>query len=474
VCLVTDGAPVLDGVDKRQLEALMTHPLALLLDRALIGAVRARLDHLIGLDAVRTLAARADIVSPITRRPVVAVLAFGRERDHVRATNYALARILFGTKLVGVPELWLAALYFIVHDEVAYLRDQPAFMSAFRDHLTHRMRMHTTNMTLTGLPIEPMVKAPVDVAVWYCAISPFMWESNAARDAECNRLRAFGPTARFLLRILDELFPDYAYERPVIVHWCALYRAFAWMMHAAKQQTPQPQAWRTLLRAQVQNSTRLSDGTTIVLLDGPASDATRPPLPPALADPALTFAELWTLATQYVDVRNATGAVFIPRTLACVDAPVAVYNYAYPRGMTTTDAYVPTLSPATFRPVYVDREERRPWGECFKERYGSNDMRQYLSMYKYFIDCTHDWHRYPTRDMYVAYVARKQAARWESPKETLPEAMAALVDQLFANYVRVLGAGFAQVPVRDFMNKTGSSTAIAERTALDGSAAFLV
>ncbi len=182
VCLVADGDPVLGRCEKRQLEAYMTNPLLVLLDPLLVAAVRDRLDHLVGLDTVKELQARStQIVSPITRRPVAALLALGREREHVRATDHALAQLFFGKKLVGLSELWLAVVYFIVQDTVVYLREAAPFMAAFQDHLLHRMRTHHTNLTLSGLPIEPMLKAPVDVAVWYCAVSPFVWQTNASK-----------------------------------------------------------------------------------------------------------------------------------------------------------------------------------------------------------------------------------------------------------------------------------------------------
>ncbi len=459
------GDPVLAGVEKKRVESIMSNPFLLLLDPELVSKVRARLDHLVGLDAVQAMRAHGDLRSPLTRQPISSLLAFGREREHVRATDYALADLFLpGHKLVGQPELWLAVVYFIVQDEVTYLRDEAAFMSAFGDHLTHRMRSHSSILTLSGLPIEPMIRAPVDIAVWYCAVSPYVWQTNGDKDKDCNRLRAFGPTARTLLRLVDVL--GFAYPRQELLHWCALYKAFAWMMNEEK--TPGSQ-WRTLLRAQVQKSMRVGPDGTIILLDGPAD--TRPPLPSFAVTrdgPAPSLAKLFALA-RLVNASKTVNAVFVPRELATTGVvPPVVYNYAYPRG-SDPDQRVPELSPATMRPVVMDRAQRKHWLACAQERMGTTDMRQQLSMYNYYIGYVHAHHAFPSRDAYVVYVAAKQAAREDGgAADTLPEHMAQYVELLFGNYARL-----PQVSVEDFVRLTKASMPRDARAALDGSDALI-
>ncbi len=487
VCLVAAGAPVLEGVEKHQVEAILTNPLFLLLDPMLVTRVRARLDSLVGLETAKELAVR-HMDSPLTRRPIAAVLAFGRETEHIKATDYALANILFGSKLVGQPDLWVAVLYFIIADPVpSYLNRETAFVAALKDHLFHRMRRHWTNLTLTGLPVEPLLKAPVDIAVWYCVVSPYLCQHNADKDKDGNRLRAFGGTALYLMRLLDEVF-EYQYERKETRHWCALYKAFAWMMREAKDPKSQ---WRVLLRAQVQKSMTVvllqdpphvnhaivgdpsgtvAPHTICILLDGPATDATRPALPDfAIDGEAPTLAELFALANSYVDVNKTVGAVFIPRQLPLLTRPAHVYNYCYAPGV--VDSFTPELSPLTFRPVVMDRVKHKEWLECAQERLGITDMRQQLSMYKYMISFVHEHGAYPSRDAYIEFVARKQAAREDGgARDTLPEFMAEYTAELFANFETVLGTGFGTVPAAEFVRVTRASMPRDVRGQMDGSA----
>ncbi len=470
VCLVAAGAPVLEGVDKKLVESLMNNPLLLLHYPLLVAHVRKRIDHLLGLDTIKALHARAAaagdrVLSPLTRAPVAALLTFGREREHIKTTNHALASLFFGQKLVGLPELWLAVVYFIVQDYVPYLAEQPAFMAAFKDHLVHRMRTRHTNLTLSGQPIEPLIKAPIDVAVWYCAVSPYLWETLAERDKDCNRLRAFGPAAPHLLRLVEEVL-GYAYNKEATLHWCALYRAFAWMMNAAKDPAT-AKTWHTLIRAQVQNSVRWPNGP-LILLDGPATHDTRPALPQW----GITLEEVFTLAADHVDAGKTVNAVFIPRALPVRALPPVAYNYAYPRGDLDAQSArgVPELSPLTFRPVVVDRQKRKHWLACVQEALKITDMHQQLSMYNYFIQCVQDLGHYPTRPEYMLYVAQKQAAREDGgAKDTLPEHMVAYTDALFANYETILGAGFASVAAADFMITTTVSMPRDVRSSMDGS-----
>ncbi len=299
----------------------------------------------------------------------------------------------------------------------------------------------------------------------------FLW----LKDVECNRLRAFGPTARYLLRLLDAL--GYQYRKEELLHWCSLYKAFAWMMNEAKREDARKGKWLKLLCAQWQNSVQLPsmDGQ-IILLDGPATDETRPPLPDFAVvpgGPAPRLAELRALSLM-VNAGKTVNGVFIPRELPLLPECRAVYHYAYPRGPRDATYAPPELSPATFRPVVMDRAQRKHWLECVQQRLGITNMHQQLSMYQYFIGYVAEHGAYPSRAAYIAYVATKQAAREDGgARETLPEHMVQYTDELFTNYERLLGAGFATVPPNIFAEVTRASMPRDKRAQLDGSDALL-
>lgn len=458
LCFIARGAPVLADLDKSNLEDLLTNPLLFLLDTALVTRLIGRIDHLVGLGATKALFARTDkLVSPMTRRPISSALTFGQDKTHIKATNVALADLFFGNKLVGLSELWLAVVYFVVK-EIPYLAGETGFIKAFEMHLTHRMRTAKTNLTLSGLPIEPMLKAPVDIAVWYCTVSPFLTSTPN------NRLRDFGPTGKYLLQLTSLL--GYHYERANTLEWMSLYKAFGWMMNEEK--TPGSQ-WRMKLRAQIQNTLTLADGR-IIALDGPATDATRPTLPDFSVQrngPRPLLVELLALQ-KLVDRTKKTNDVYIPRMLTCDPFPLYAWNYAYVEGI-PPDTFAPELGPTTFRPVVMDRAQRKHWKECSVQRYG--DLKRQISLYNYFIGFVDERDCYPDSvDVFIAFLAQKQAARQDGgAMDTLPEHICVFVQQLFANYETVLGTGFANVPVAAFKKATWASMREVSRKQLDGS-----
>lgn len=462
LCLVSRGPAVLAGLDKSRIEDLITNPLLFLLDPALLTALGERLDHLVGLDAMKVLFTRGQVVSPFTRRHISSALTFGSDAAHAKATNVALADLFFGNgKLVGQAELWLAVVYFaITHKRVApYLDESGAFVAAFESHLVQRMRRAKTNLTLSGFPIAPHVKAPMDIAVWYCVASPFFAD---AQKEPTNRLRDFNATASYLIGLVDLL--NYPYKKEETRHWMNLYHAFAWLMSQAKTADSQ---WRERLRAQYQNSTTANNGAVLVLLDGPATEASRPRLP----EFGLSLDVLLGLAAM-VDVSKKTNAIYMPYAPAALAVPPSVWNYAYPV-VRLSDDFMPDLSPCTYRPVVIDRAARQHWAVCSVARYGP--LKKQVSLYNYFIRFAEDHVRYPaSQDEFIVYLARKQAAREDDrAMDTLPAHIRSFVDELFRNYERVLGAGFANVPVAEFIAVTNASRPEDRRKVKDGSESLL-
>lgn len=101
-----------------------------------------------------------------------------------------------------------------------------------------------TNVTLSGLPIEPFMKSPVDIAIWYCVVSPHLQKWTSSESA-ANRLRSMGASSKWLLELLDLL--GMAYDREWTVHRLSLYKAFAGMMRANKEPANKGK-WRRILR----------------------------------------------------------------------------------------------------------------------------------------------------------------------------------------------------------------------------------
>src|SRR5579872_5197022 len=185
-------------------------------DPKLIEKIKARIDHVIGLSTIHELYKNKqdiNIMSPMTRSSITSVLAFGNDPSHRRATNHALADIFFGNKLVCYSEMWLILLYSVIK-QIPYLTDNVSFISNFENHLLYRIRNSITNITLSGLgSIFPLMKCPMDVAIWYNITSPYILETMNMDNDKFNRLRYFSTSAVHLIRILDLL--KYPYPKNV-------------------------------------------------------------------------------------------------------------------------------------------------------------------------------------------------------------------------------------------------------------------
>jgi len=467
VCLIKKGEPIFNNIEIGYLNALLTNPLLTLLDDKLVAALKSRIDHPIGLNAAKTMFSRSNdgcdcdgydsdddysddsMKSPLTRSPISSALTFGDDLQHDKANNYTLADLFFGKKLVGLPEMWLSVVYFTMQ-KMQYLSDDTNFMKTFQTYLMNRMKKYNTNITLSGLPIEPLVKAPIDIAVWYCIMSPYL---NTTEDEGRNRLRAFGATGKYLIQLMDMF--NYPYNRKQTLKLMSMYKAFAWMMNEEKANTQ----WRNLLRAQYQNSL-VVDGT-VVLLDGPAHS--QPPLPDfsVMDSDKLTLGELLTLESL-VDRSKATNSVLLENILETV-IPLPKYNYGYSE---TTDKNPTKICPNTLRPYVIDIKDRIHWKLCSEKMYGPLDKQ--LSTYNYFVKYLHENNHYPTKSQFIKYMASKQMNKENDPKDTLPAQVTQFVDELFEEYETILGHGFTKVSPAEFKRITFESRSEINRKAMEG------
>lgn len=440
VLMINNKAPILIDLEKGYLDAIMTNPFLLLDNPELVQKLIRRFDHVVGLSAFRVLFGNHRLISPFTRLPISSLISTSNEKSHNKATNYALANIFFGKKLIGVPELWLSVVYFALK-QVEYLAD---FLPAFTQTMIERMKCKRTNITLSGLPIEPLIKAPVDIAIWYCIISPDL----KFTDHASNRLRSFGNSSRYLIELVD-LF-NYPYDKPLAIRRLNCHRAFAWMMNEEKNNT----AWYTRLRAQFQRSIEYADGT-VILLDGPALEGVNDSNNsyPQEKKPFMNYFDL-----SLEDLLALAHLVDRHKTLNAVDIddfhpvePRIVINYGYPSTFTIEDAKRSTpIDPETFRPYLVDPVKNEHWLKCAEEIYGP--INKQLSGYNYFCKYVQEYGAYPTKEDFIKYLSERQANR-ETPFDTLPGHTLLFIDTLFSDYEAVLGINFADVQPDVFISR---------------------
>lgn len=468
---IVAGAPVLESLNAAYIDYLISFPLALLNDPLLVTRVCSRFGHVLGHGTVAGLFKRnPSPISPQTREPIVSVLLpcipSGDEdrKIYVKANVHALGSIFFGDKLVGNAGLWLAVVWRCLETLSRFSEDTPC-MDLFKKHLVQDWKLRTSNITLSGLPIEPMVKAPLSISMWY-GLASFDVVTNMGqlvlpKDDERNRLRAMGEAAVHLIPCVELL--GYSFDKEVIVHMMEMYRVFGWMMTEEKKPDSQ---WRLYIRAQWQNSICFLESKNIVLLDGPVTERPIHLLPEFVR--SIPLGVLISLM-QLVDKTKKTNEIFLPRVIGEDKVPDAVTNYGYPEiSQDWIRAPIP-ICPETCRPYVIDRKEKKKWNECAEKRYGP--LQGQCCNFKYFIDFVFQKDRYPlTIEEFMLYVAEKQAHRAENPLNTSPKYQLQFVTGLFADYEAVLGKNFGQVSVAEFKKRAWAGLREVDRASLDGSA----
>lgn len=455
--LIHKDEPVLSGLDNKYLEAIMTNPLLVLDNLDIMNRLADRLGHLVGCDSLTPLFKNP--VSPFTRRPITsAFIPFFPEDKNDRsqynkANMFALADLFFGKKLVGDTGLWMGVLYLAI-SRIGRFAEDKDFMMTLKTFLCNFWKSHVTNITLSGLPIAPMMKAPTDIALWFCVASPDIMNKNNLEDDASNRLRSFGASSKYLLELVDVL--GYSYDKPWTVQRLDIYRAFNWMMTQSKDPNSN---WRTIIRAQWQNHYCFPDGT-VVLLDGPANKTL--PLPDALKSLNL---DLILSLMQYVDKTKTANSIMLPRDLPLVNVPPAKTNYGYPDNYPICS--VP-ICPATFRPYVNDTRDKKYWKTRSESMYGPLDKQ--ISNYNYFIQFVFAHSRFPqSKQEFIVWVLEKQKNKEHNPVDTLPKYEMEFVDGLFADYEAVLGPNFSETSPEEFKKRVWMSMRETERAKLDGS-----
>ena len=489
---IKQGAPVLDTTRNNQTPAyidyLSTNPLALLENQDLVEAVKARIGHPLGLTAAKKLFDRGEPKCPFSRDPLSCVFVPFSSPEKtpftksVTKTNiFALANIVFGKKLVGNVTLWNVVLWRILA-QISYLSE---FMPHMEKYLVAEWQHRMTNMTFSGLPIAPMIKAPAGIAMWYCVISEHIKTKQGtvglAMDDDSHRLRSMGWPIRHLLPCLDLL--QFYYPQEWTRKRLEIFGIFNRLMSLEKQQgVTKYTSWRQVLQSCVQNSHTLASGE-VILLDGPVQDFNHcynrlrtliggSPLsllaPPdnngqdqVIASLGLVFA-----LAQCVDRTKSVGVVAIPYEVKPF-IPSHVVNYGYSDNMSDVDIRVPIpICPKTMRPFVIDRRDGKYWKDRSTQIYGPIDKQ--CSNKKYFIDFIFQRGHYPTKDELFVYIADRQASREVNPVNTLPRYQVPFIDGLFRDYEQVLGPGFQDVDISKFKSLAWASMREEDRRRLEG------
>ncbi len=477
--LIKQGEPVLVGLEKQELDNYLNNPLFVLYNIELVEKIKSRIDHLFGLTSVKKLFESRNIRSPFTMAPISSALSFGIDPSHIKSTNFAMADLFFGKKLVGQKELWLILLYNIII-KIPYINNNTDFIKKYQEHIIHRVKNVRTNITLSGIgSLHPLIKVSMDLGIWYCVMSPWILEDE---ENDCaNRLRYFGETAIYLMDILDML--HYPYDKKALT-LIKIYRVFSWFMKEEKNGSN----WRSVLKAQYQNSITLTNNKSenksetksksdyqstgiVILLDGPPVLENIPRLPKFINEflsessvHSLTFGHLLTLE-KMVDGSKTTMDIKIGLNLAPTEVK-AVTNFDQTNKLKNRPMI--NISKETLRPEYIDKQNGKYWFECAQEIYG----KKFISLDNYFIRYVTEKLKYPSANDFICYISSKEANKEHEPSETLPMFIQKSVDGLFDRYEKVLGKKFSECSVEQFIKITQISRNKDVREQMDGSFKF--
>jgi hypothetical protein len=450
--LIADGAPILEGVEKDIVSDILDCPLNLMRFEPLVNALKERLDHPISLKAYKESveAERPIRESPMTRRPTSGGLTLAPHEDHCTSTQWALANLFTGGKLVGNQDLWYAIVW-MVAKQIPYLQPIYANLDA---HMTYRLKNHTTFLSLSGLPEFPTTRVPLATACWYIFASA-----------------AFGmPPQRDVLRMhlphineLEQLVSHAGYTLPpsIASHILRL-RVLLNMLSMVKKEKNQLESRiRALSQAAIfvdLNKVHSHPGlvtTEWVPIDGPAAApqeaAVRSRLPAWWAPldvPTLT--DLF----HRVDPKYSAKDITLEMNWSPV-TPVPHCEWSY--GLDPQPRTDVKICPTTVRPYYKVGE--RKWQELSEEKYGP--VKQQISANEHYGNCISRYGKYPTKPEFLTYMYNREVVR--GTHRTLPAGIYQFTDEIYEEYAALRQS----LPVEEFVRRWENSRLIATRLAME-------
>jgi hypothetical protein len=424
VLLIKAGTPILADVDKHTLDDILDCPLNVLKYPVVVTKVIERLDHPMSLVAY-SANTEGWSESPMTRSPLLpGAICFGGARDHVHATQYTLAQLFTGGKLVGNPDFWYACIWWILTQPdlcPSYLESLKPYVN---EHMKWRLTNQSTFIALSGLPEFPTTRVPLTCAIWYVLASPlFSSEFGGGRDVVRGHLPHLAQLLE-LSKLAEHTFPNEDVLKKHYIRLRTMLRYLAWIK-ADRYSLPM---WSRML---VQAHLRLdfSDGIHKYLpIDGPASEAQIAEARRHLrADPALSIDELVGIA-GIVSPQLSASDIEFPYTWTPVTTRY-VNEWPYKTELEPLHLYI---HPKTCRPLYMCGDET--WSEQATRKYGP--VSQLISVHSYFGKYVVTHESYPSKPDLLQYLYDRCV--YHNPKHTtLPACIAQIVDEVFADHTEI-------------------------------------
>lgn len=422
--LITDGEPLLAGVDKDIVNSLANCPLYIFRYPELLVRFQARLDHPLSLRALKEAeAVGASITeSPMTRNPVLGAICLGPHDDHGAATNWTLARLTAGGKCLGNPDLWFAVIWFLVNrGAVPYLSPILPQLTA---HLTWRLHAHKAPLSLLGTPEFPTTRVPLSVAIWYALASSAMTpQPPPARET----VRAHLPYVEELLELLKQT--GFPLPGPLSSHLKRLRVAMAALAWSKRDEV----GLRGSLRALTQRA--LLVDKTWIFLDGPAPAAqierVLASLPPIFQE--LTEPELIGIGRLVGPSKSAADVVLHYDGCAPARLPEAETKWTY--GLAPIPRFPIPVCLATCRPYYkVPPTKTRTWEDEARFTFHM-EPNQFLPVHAEFGHYVVKYGAFPTASELLLHLWRRVTAQGRT---TLPAQVEGFVEDILRDFAEVM------------------------------------
>ena len=363
--------------------------------------------------------------------------------------------------------IWLL----VARGEVPYLRD---VAPALADHAHWRLQVHTTFISLTGLPEFPTTRVALATAIWYVLASPLWTGSEPKRDL----IRTHLPHLKELLDIHRELLP--AHPLPEAERLATHYARIQVMlvMFSRVKRLGGEKRLRELLLGLTQNSvfptTVLEGGISaavadkehvpdLIALDGlPTEDQLvavrhRLALPHDLDDDTLVA------LGAMVDPSKSAGDIALPFNWEPPAHAPLPGRVEWKYGVGPQPVKHVRICPDTCRPFYTT-ERGRTWAEEAMELY-SVAPSEMMSLNKKFGEFVCKYGAYPTPAEFLVFLYNRFVVH--GSKRTLPHAVVEFSKQTFDEFREVMET----LPPAEFARRFESSAPLPVRQAKEAAAA---
>lgn len=403
--VMLSGTPLFNEIDKGMQDAIMSNTF---FATSLADQIKNRLDHAISLEAYLNLPNQSQ--SPMTRNEICGCLVLGADDVSVKATNYALGKMILGkTGIIGNPDIWFYVIYHIIKSGNAPWLESTLPM--FENQLRYRMMHSNCTISMSGLPTHVQLKTKFGVSLRFV-----LSQVELDMKKEQSSFPIFSGSAQHIITLLKMLGCDIPQK---LVKYCTVVHHLGRLVAEVKQTHLDP--FKVKYRALIGNFHRIKmENLTQCVLDDALRngwfyeyiplDGTQTCLPDFASDMTTDMRNLTYNLVQLITTESIT--TFTIMTYIKYDdvdklfvTPQPLENdwklYQHPFKY---DDHTVTIHPRTLRPVTYDSGQH--WMTQFNKYFNGDKILSYgqvfngCHMYGKFINT---FKIHPTLDDFVLY-----------------------------------------------------------------------